>query len=273
MPRLDADIPIPDAGVPDGFHWGVDSFTSIRSVFPRVMQQFGRAPDFWGRYITKGRSSVLRNDEITFLRDNSPATRLVLIHNPLGMGFFHQRVLDRNGKIVGFTPNPDNEFNRGQKAALDAISGARSVGIAIPRVLIYLNIEPDTEFPRIGRVSPNFIQGWWAGIGPQFGGIYGNVSEFIARDEQVGRGAVAFIGNAYNDARAGTTFQPFLWGQFPKKGRSFPVPRYQPKQPPGTTGAVRIWQYGPTSQRGGFDLNLATDEAFNLMIRVDSGAA
>ena len=271
MPSVDSGIP--DARVPDGLHWGVDSFTSIKTLFSRVKQQFGRVPDFWGRYITKGRGSELRRDEISFLRNNSPSTRLVLIHNPLGLGFFHQQVRDRNGKVVGFTPNPENEFNRGKKAALDAISAARSAGITIPRVLIYLNIEPDTEFFRIGRVSPNFIRGWWDGIGPEFGGIYGNVSEFIPRDEAVGRGAVAFVGNAYNDALGGKTFKPFLWGQFPKKGRSFPVPRFQPKQPPGNTGAARIWQYGPTLQRGSFDLNLATREAFDRMLRVDSGAA
>jgi len=273
MPSFDPGPKIPDARVPEGFHWGVDSFTSIRTSFARVKQQFGRVPDFWGRYITKGRSSALQKDEISFLRDNSPQTRLVLIHNPLGMGFFHQRVVDRNGKIVGFTPNPENEFNRGKKVALDAINAVQSAGITIPRVLVYLNIEPDTEFPRIGRVSPNFLRGWWDGIGPQFGGIYGNVSEFIPRDEKIGRGAVAFIGNAYNDALVGATFKPLLWGQFPKKGRTFPVPVYNPKQPPGNSGVVRIWQYGPTSQKGGVDLNLATREAFDRMLRVDSGPA
>jgi hypothetical protein len=257
----------PDANVPVGFHWGVDSFTPIPTVFARVKQQFGRVPDFWGRYITAGRSSRLRNDEISFLQKNSPETRLVLVHNPLGMGFFHQRVLDGNGKIVGFKSNPDNEFSRGNKAAFDAISGARAAGIS-GKVLIYLNIEPDTEFPRIGRVSPDFVRGWWAGIGPEFGGIYGNVSEFIPRDEQIGRGAVAFIGQAYKDALANASFQPLLWGQFPKKGRSFPVPIYQPKQPPGLSGSVRIWQYGPTKQAGGFDLNLATQEGFDRMITV-----
>lgn len=184
MPSLDTGIP--DAGVPDGFHWGVDSFTSIRGLFARVKQQFGRAPDFWGRYITKGRGSELRKDEIPFLRANSPETRLVLIHNPLGMGFGHQRVVDRNGKIVGFTPNPANEFNRGQTAAVNAMNAAQAVGISIPRVLIYLNIEPDADFPRIGRVSPNFIRGWWDVIGPAFGGIYGNVSEFGSSAESVG---------------------------------------------------------------------------------------
>ncbi len=271
MPSFDPGVP--DTRIPDGFRWGVDSFTSIRGLFARVKQQFGRAPDFWGRYITQGRSSALRNDEIPFLRANSPETRLVLIHNPLGQGFFHQRVLDGNGKIVGFTPNPDNEFSRGQNAAIGAINSARAVGITIPRVLIYLNIEKESEFPRVGRVSPNFIRGWLDVIGPEFGGIYGNVSEFFASDERFGRGKVGFIGNAYNDALAGSTFQPFLWGQFPKKGRSFPVPRYQPKQPPGRSGAVRIWQYGPTNQNGSFDMNLATDEAFDRMLRVDSGPA
>lgn len=139
--------------------------------------------------------------------------------------------------------------------------------------MIYLNVEKESEFPRIGRVSPNFIRGWWDIIGPQFGGIYGSVSEFFANDERTGKGKVGFIGNAYNDARVGTTFQPFLWGQFPKRGRSFPVPKYQPKGPPGSSGAVRIWQYGPTSQKGSFDMNLCTDEAFARMLRVDSGPA
>lgn len=268
MPAVESRIP--DANVPEGFHWGVDSFTPIPTLFARVKQQFDRVPDFWGRYVTPGRGSQLRKDEIPFLRKNSPTTRLVLVHNPLGQGFFHQRVLDRNGNIVGFTPNPDKEFLRGLKAAVDAMSAARSVGIQ-GKVLIYLNIEPDTEFPRIGRVSPDFIRGWWTGIGPEFGGIYGNVSEFIPSDERSGRGKVAFVGNAYSEARAGTTFKPFLWGQFPKKGRSFPVPAYAPKEPPGETGAVRIWQYGPTSQKGGFDLNLATREALNRMVSVDGG--
>lgn len=118
MPSFDPGVP--DTRIPDGFRWGVDSFSSIRGLFARVKQQFGRAPDFWGRYIAQGRSSVLQKDEIPFLRANSPETRLVLIHNPLGQGFFHQQVKDGNGTVVGFTPNPDNEFNRGQKVAMDA---------------------------------------------------------------------------------------------------------------------------------------------------------
>jgi len=272
MPSVDPAVArIPDAGVPDGFHWGVDSVDPIRTNFARVKQQFGRLPDFWGRYITKGRSSVMQSDEIKFLQDNSPSTRLVLLHNPLGMGIFHERVTDGNGDPVGFKSNPDAEFNRGRTQAVNAINATQSLGITSSSILIYLNIEPDTEFPRVGKVSANFIRGWWVGMGLQFGGLYGNVSEFNARDEALGRGRVAFIGHAYNDARGGQDFKPFLWGQFPKKGRQFPVPKFQPKQPPGTSGAVRIWQYGPTTQKGGFDLDLATDEAFNEMLRIDGG--
>lgn len=90
---------------------------------------------------------------------------------------------------------------------------------------------------------------------------------------EVGAGLVP-AGRCRSTTWSGTVpTPPLLWGQFPKKGRTFPVPAYQPKQPPGISGAVRIWQYGPTLQRGGFDLNLATREAFDRMLRVDSGPA
>jgi hypothetical protein len=247
----------------------VDSVTPIPKLFQRVIDQFGRAPDFWGRYVTTGRSSQLQADEIPFLKKQSPTTRLVLVHNPLGPGFYHQRILDRTGKVIGFTPNPEREFNRGKQAALNAINAARGLGIQ-ERTLIYMNIEPDQEFPRAGKVSPHFLRGWWEGMGAEFGGVYGNVSEFFDNQEKRGVGSVAFIGHAYKEALVGRSFKPLVWGQDPKiKKRSFPVPAFEPKQPPGVTDAVRIWQYGPTTQQGSFDLNLATTEAFERMLKVD----
>jgi hypothetical protein len=222
----------------------------------------------------------LQDDEITLLRQKSPGTRLVLVHNPLfasGQGFFHERKLgvDKNGNqaIVGFIRNQAKERQNGINAALAAKGSAQGIlkkaGIKLENVLIYMNIEPDQEFPHIGRVSPDFIRGWWEVLGFEFGGLYGNVSEANQQAEARGTGIGAFIGNAYNDARGGTGRAPFLWGQFPKPGRKFPVPqKYAPNQPPFSSNTVRIWQYGPTLDKTSFDMNLANQEGFDQMIKL-----
>jgi hypothetical protein len=271
-------IPEDNAKVPAGLFWGVDTFNPITAAtIASVIKLFGRPPDYWGRYTAAGRSSLLRDDEIPLLRKNSPGTRLVLIHNPLGPGFFHDRKFgvgnNGNQTIVGFIRNQEKERQRGIQAALAAKSSAQGAlqkaGIKLENVLIYMNIEPDQEFPRIGRVSPDFIRGWWEVMELDFGGLYGNVSEANQQAEAHGTGNVAFIGNAYNDARGGTGRSPFLWGQFPKRSRNFPVPQqYAPNQPPGSSNTVRIWQYGPTLDKTSFDMNLANQEGFDKMVKL-----
>src|SRR5437868_7583301 len=77
--NLKLDLPDPlkklltdNAQVPAGFFWGVDTFTRIdEAMIARVIKFFGRPPDYWGRYIAQGRSSLLRDDEIPLLRKNS----------------------------------------------------------------------------------------------------------------------------------------------------------------------------------------------------------
>src|SRR5205085_10275540 len=111
-----------------------DTFTRIdEAMIARVIKFFGRPPDYWGRYIAQGRSSLLRDDEIPLLRKNSPGTRLVLVQNPLfkpNEGFFHVRKfgVDKKGTqtIVGFIRNQQKERNNGLQAALNAKNSAQA---------------------------------------------------------------------------------------------------------------------------------------------------
>ncbi|MCE9530185.1 MAG: peptidoglycan-binding protein [Planctomycetes bacterium] len=279
-----AGIPLPNP-LPPGLHWGVDSFNPITpALFAAVLSKFGRVPEFWGRYITPTRSSVLQASEIAFLRATSPNTRLLLIHNPLGPGFFHDRVLNAEKKVVGFTVNVPKEFGKGLQAALNARVAAKTVLAAaglgdLENVVVYMNIEPDQEFPRVGRVSKNFLVGWWNGMGPEFGGIYGNVSDSFQDAELKGQGRAAFIGDAYRDGliSLSSSFKPFLWGQQPHAARGVAVPQtYVPRPPPFVPNTVQIWQYGPATgdparrqsqgASASVDLNLATQEAFDQMV-------
>lgn len=265
-------------GVPDGFFWGIDSVEEItKPFFDSVVKFAGRAPDFWGRYITR---FTLKASEVDFLRKNSPQTRLLLIHNDKGLGFFHKRKFN-GAKVVGFTAEPDLERARGKKAALGARASAQAVekdtGLTIPgNVWIYVNVESDSEAPpRIGKVSPDWVRGWWEGMREskfQFGGIYGNVSDFFQSAEQAGQGRAAFSGAAYKEARA-VAPQPLLppvWSQNPhNKGRVGPnniTFGFTPGEPPGIAGVARIWQYH--AQPTGFDIDLASQEAFDRMWQV-----
>src|SRR3954452_4283286 len=95
--------------VPKGFHWGVDSTSSIKDLFSQIVKTKG-VPEFWGRYIARFKVTT---DEIKFLRDHSPHTRLLLIFNPLKLGFFQDS-----------PPNPEKERQRGKAAAIAAQAAA-----------------------------------------------------------------------------------------------------------------------------------------------------
>ena len=111
-------------------------------------------------------------------------------------------------------------------------------------------------------------------MGPQFGGIYGNVSDSDVFAELKGVGRAGFIGDAYREAlllgvsvpdKVG--FKPFLWGQNPHDfPRNKTVPAYAPRPVPLVPGAVQIWQYNVTSDKTDVDLDLATQEAFDQML-------
>jgi hypothetical protein len=247
--------------VPKGFHWGVDSTGSIKDLFQHVVKTKG-VPEFWGRYIARFK---ITQGEIDFLRQHSPQTRLLLIFNPLGLGFFRDN-----------PPNPDKERQRGAKAALAAQAAANALDSHIPSgVGIYVNMEKDSEPPpQVGVMSPDWILGWWEGMRNSkfgFGGIYGNVSEFSPRNN------VGFIGNSYTAARqrAPQGFAP-LWGQFPHdKPAAGPAEikfGYAPKEPTGSPNSVEIWQYFATTKQGSVDMNLATQKAFDAMWKVGSTA-
>jgi len=127
--------------VPKGFHWGVDSTGSIKDLFHQVVKTKG-VPEFWGRYIARFK---ITPDEITFLRQHSPQTKLLLIFNPLGLGFFRDTPAD-----------PEKERLRGKKAALAAQAAANALDSHIPSgVGIYVNMEKDSEPPKLqgGAIS------------------------------------------------------------------------------------------------------------------------
>jgi hypothetical protein len=244
-------------GLPKDIHWGVDSVLPIPTLWDRVKHEMGQPPEFWGRYLHR---FALQASEIDFLRRTSPKTRLVLVYNQLKLGFFQDD-----------PPDPDKEHKRGETAAFNARSAVESLetkaDTKIPQdVWIYVNVEKEGEFPHIGIVSPDWILGWWKGMHSsrfQFGGIYGNVSEFNPKNN------IGFIGKAYMDAQKAKpqSIQPPLWGQFPHIGKAPPekINKYAPHQPPEAKDAVRIWQYFAETKNGGYDTNLATQEAFDRM--------
>src|SRR5437899_7799160 len=137
--------------VPKGFHWGVDCVSPINGLFQQVVNTKG-IPEFWGRYLARFK---ITPEEITFLRQHSPQTRLLLIFNPLGLGFFQDN-----------PPNPDKERQRGKKAALAAQAAANALDPHIPSgVGIYVNMEQDSEPPKVRdrNISSDWILGWWDG--------------------------------------------------------------------------------------------------------------
>ena len=270
------------SGVPKGHHWGVDSsFMRIDqhvapgkpTLFELVMKQAGAVPSFWGRYIGfKG--TQLQTSEITFLRRNSPGTRLLLLYNALGIGFFED------------TPrNPAAERRRGFAHAVKARAIASDLG-APAGVAIYANAEPPLRkdgTPLIapsGKISSDWILGWWEGFGPGLGslsgGIYGNTN---------GGGQLA-IGRAYEVALRkavgllSKVLRPPLYAQNTKRVAS-PKPAdinfgYEAQDPPESPGASKVWQYavafGPDGKPlhirdrlGMFDTDLATQGGFDGM--------
>jgi len=271
------------AGVPGGHHWGVDSsFLRIDqpvapgkpTLFEFVVKQAGAVPAFWGRYIGF-KETQLRPSEITFLRRNSPSTRLLLIYNALGIGFFED------------TPrNSGAERRRGNRHAAQARAIASGLG-APAGVAIYANAEPPVRkdgtplIPASGKVSSDWILGWWEGFGlvsaSLSGGIYGNTN---------GRGQLA-IGGAYEEALKkafsilSRVVRPPLYAQNTQRGVKSPKPadinfRYDAQDPPQSPGASKVWQYAvafgsdgrPLHIRDGlgmFDTNLATQGGFDGM--------
>src|SRR5262249_48238156 len=98
-----------------------------------------------------------------------------------------------------------------------------------------------------------------------FGGMYGNVS----RESKLNN--IGFSGDAYEKAlkEVGQDFKPPVWSQFGQPGRIKPEGLhklgFKPEEPRNTPGAVRIWQYFASTTPGDFDMNLATQEAFDRM--------
>ncbi|MBI3408695.1 MAG: hypothetical protein HY040_10095 [Planctomycetes bacterium] len=222
-------------------------------MFNTVVRQAERVPDFWGRYLARFK---LQKDEIDFLRKNSPQTRLLLIHNPVNLGFFQDR-----------PRNPEEEHARGKWAALEAKAAADSLDKNIPHgVSIYVNVEQDSEPNHIGIISSDWILGWWEGMRASkygFGGIYANVS----RKSQANN--VAFLGDAYTEAlKSMPGPNPPLWGMFKHKGKKIPE-HYDPEEPPGASGAVVVWQYFASLVKGDFDRDLATKRAYDRMWKLD----
>jgi hypothetical protein len=246
--------------VPKGFHWG-GRFHGVDQGLVSPGRKDQGVPEFWGRYIARFK---ITPDEITFLRQHSPQTKLLLIFNPLGLGFFRDTPAD-----------PEKEHLRGKKAALAAQAAANALDLHIPSgVGIYVNMEKDSEPPKLqgGAISSDWILGWWEGMRNSkfgFGGIYGNVSE---KNKNVG-----FIGDAYTAAlqRAPGKFAP-LWSAFPhNKPPAGPAEikfDYGPGEPSGSPGSAQIWQYFATIKLGTVDMNLATKKAFDAMWKVGSAA-
>jgi hypothetical protein len=249
--------------IPKGCRWGVDSWNPItKSLFDFVKTKTGDTPDFWGRYIGR-QGSQLQRDEVKFLQDNCPSTRLLIAYNPLSLSVTAVEDKPRS--------NPIKEYDRGLADAGLAIAAAH--GLVPAGVCIYANVEPTQ-----GKVSADWVRGWWDGmrLSPYgYGGIYGNTSSTMH---------TGYLGEAYRAAmeKMPDTFRPPLWAALPGKGKKIPAEinfEYEPGDPPGYKGASVVWQYAvawypydpkdPKSPAR-FDTNLATIRGYDGMWKVGS---
>lgn len=245
--------------VPDGCYWGVDSLIPIhqpmggkKTLFEFVQEKTKATPSFWGRYIGQHNGkNALPKEEVAFIRQVSPHTRLLVVYNNV---------------------RPGGGYDTGRIDAQAAISFANALDIS-SGVVIYANVEPSD-----GKVSADWIRGWWdimydSKYGGR-GGIYGNTS---------GITWLAYLRSAYAGALEkmksppSMGWYPPLWAQRPFKGCMIPEQinfSYQPDQIWEGYGAAVVWQYAincyiPSGQKNGLiDMDLATQIGYDGMWHV-----
>jgi hypothetical protein len=258
-----------------GIHWGVDSsaFPANHRInvkgtttFAFVVQQAGRIPEFWGRYI--GGPFAATPEEIKFIKRESQGTcRVLVIYN----GITKARLAEG--------------IDGGKTDARLAIAAAKALGVPAG-VCIFGDIEPGMA------CTEGWFRGWWEGMLPSMycgqGGLYVNATHFFAKN----------FGDPYHQAMRATSdlifreaLQPnsapslppdppgrqrFLYSQTPQKGPVLPDRihfGFQPDEPSFCRGMTVLWQYAtdclkpPGSPVGAVDFDLADERGFNVMWR------
>jgi hypothetical protein len=252
-------------GIPSGYYWGVDSYNPIHkpsggktTLFDYVKEQTGATPSFWGRYLVGADGSTVTQAEVDFLAKTSPNTRLLLVYDmPNRVG---------GGTVVG------------RSDAQAAIQAANDLKVP-DNVIIYADLEPAD-----GKVSPDWIVGWWTVMAASRfgrGGLYGNTASTFWK---------AYLEPAYS---AAIKIMPSpgrdrpLWGMYPlhTKGkdrgdRHIPYRpneidfSYEPGSLPSQLGDPIVWQYDidcfiPNKGKLGLcDMDLASQDGFDGMWKV-----
>lgn len=126
----------------------VQAGRNTRTLFDFVVDHYGQAPAFWGRYINRNERSAsrLRREEVDYLRwkirESGHNCKIVPVYNAI--------------RREGFVPTRQQGrawcFDQGLRAAAEAASLASQAGIA-QRTRIYADLEA-------WEVHPAWLQGW-----------------------------------------------------------------------------------------------------------------
>ena len=224
-------------------HWGVDSARRANSqingqtLFDRITQQAGQAPEFWGRYI--GSSFSLSTSEVQFLHGKN--CRILVIYNGA-----HDSLTSVQGG-----------FQEGVNDASRAISAAQTLGVAAG-TWIYADIEagwsPTGEWFK--GWSDTMFHSQYGGAG----GIYGNPLPSNAVHFNTPYCA-AFNSDPNMQGTGGSAALIFSSEPEPGCTSAAAAPTFAPSSPPCNPSAV-IWQYAENCFGGLVDEDLADDTGF-----------
>lgn len=271
MAALDAAFPVgggTGSATPAGSHWGVDtagpaSFelndkNGVRvTLFDLVTQELGM-PEFWGRYLFKGKDiAPLDDTEVNFIKSKSNGKcRILLIGNFIGQVF-----------------NVNTEA-KGSEIAGSCLSRANALKVP-GGVFIYADIEPDFQ------CQPKWFKGWFKRMQDANrgrGGLYAapNFSRFSVPYKEAVLSDADIFGKALgsvppdppNIARLIWSQRPLAFFKENVNPAKFKPISYAPLEPSFHRGMTALWQYGgecvlvPGNKNSRIDMNLANRQGF-----------
>ena len=240
-------------------HWGVDSWKRANdhmvgnngpTLWEWVIAKYGRPPEFWGRYLNvnapDGRPPLAAGEVQFLLRQNPPCRILPIVApNP--------------GRMQNPT-GPQGKAN-GQRSANQTVEWADL--LQMPNdVFIYANIE-STQHPTyewldgftdvMGRSKYGGTGGFYCSpLSTGFSRPYCKLIQNFPGWKQSARSVWSSSSNGGHDPQGGCP--PNI------------PPAFGGDNPACDQGVTAVWQYAiHCPQRASLDLNLATDDGFNVM--------